>query len=248
MGQAQGLAVSASSIPIELSVVVTAHREGPALLHPALRSVRRALAAAVVRSELIVVLDAADEATRSYLRRQLLPGESLVETAFADPGPARNAGVARASGRWVAFLDGDDLMGEGWLRAALAFAGGLPDEAVLYPDYVIGFEARSSLLRGRDSTAPDFPSGSLLEFNLWNSVHFLAPRSLLLRRPFSAAQTVDGWGYEDWHWYGEVLADGVPVRVVPGTVVFYRHKRQDSRDRAAVSAGALLPHGVECQA
>ena len=226
---------------MDISVIIAAHNEGR-LLHPTLESVRKAMARAAVdgiTSEVIVVLDRADAATVSFIASQK---DLVIETtSFADPGPARNRGVHLAAGRYLALLDGDDLMGENWLAAAFHQAEASKVEAVHYPEYVVIFGARDMLLRPRGTRHPDFSFDTLMEYNCWNSVHFLAPRSLVTRHPFCSGVLSTGFGYEDWHWYCEIVASGVEIETVPETCVFYRRKKSSSRLTAFGSMDVLLP-------
>ncbi len=87
------------STDLDISVVITAHREG-LLAHRTLRSVRQSKTCAEslgVRSEILVVLDRPDSATRTYFDQQ--PDVRLYEVDFGDTGPSRNFGARqRAAG------------------------------------------------------------------------------------------------------------------------------------------------------
>ena len=48
------------------------------------------------------------------------PGVTLLQEPTPGPGPARNRGVAAASGEILAFIDADCLADPGWLAAAEA--------------------------------------------------------------------------------------------------------------------------------
>jgi len=216
---------------IDISVVISAHREGR-LAHPTLRSVFRSAAFANesgVRSEVIVVLDRADSETRAYFETCGHPCLKLYQVDLGDPGMARNHGVEKASGKYVAFSDADDLFGKGWLGAAFQYAESRGEFCVYYPEYVICFERENLIVRCKDTDDETLNISTMIEFNCWNSVHFLAPKTLLAENPFRPTPLDSGFGYEDWHWYCELIADGIPIRIVPESCVFYRKKLNGSR-------------------
>jgi glycosyltransferase involved in cell wall biosynthesis len=95
------------------SVVIPTHGR-PALLREAIESV---LSQTVGDLECIVVDDASDEAPAVPTD----PRVRLVRrTVNGGPAAARNTGIEHASGRYVAFLDDDDVYAPGRLEAALA--------------------------------------------------------------------------------------------------------------------------------
>ena len=69
--------------------------------------------------EVIVVDDGSRDETASVAGAA--PGRvTVIRQAPAGPGPARNRGVAEASGRLLAFTDADCVPTAGWLRAGVA--------------------------------------------------------------------------------------------------------------------------------
>ena len=69
------------------------------------------------RMETIVVDDGSDDATASLARAS---GAIVLRTQGAGPGGARNAGLARARGEFIQFLDADDLLATGKIARQVA--------------------------------------------------------------------------------------------------------------------------------
>ena len=100
------------------TVVIPTHRR-PELLAFALESVARQT---LRGSQVVVVDDVGDEDTRAVAAS--FPGvEYMVNTNAKGGSGARNTGIAAARGRWIAFLDDDDL----WLPHKLEAVAGCID-------------------------------------------------------------------------------------------------------------------------
>lgn len=229
---------------IDISVIVTAHSEGR-LIHRTLRSLVRAAVFAEeynIRTEVIVVMDRPDIATGDYLLQSAFADRLHVyHTDLGDPGLSRNLGVSKASGKYVAFLDGDDLFGKTWLKAAFEEAERRDGLVVLHPEYVIVFEAEALIAKPMGTSSRKFNPQNLFEHNYWTSCLFV-PRVFALGKPFAATQFEQCFGYEDWHWCCEVVAEEIPILIVPETVFFYRKKKNGSRlDRHNVQRVLIPP-------
>lgn len=77
--------------------------------------------------EIIIIDDGSTDGTWAWLKA--IPSE-VVRIFLQDnrgPAAARNFGVAHATGRWVAFLDSDDLWRENKLEVQMAFFQSHPD-------------------------------------------------------------------------------------------------------------------------
>lgn len=76
--------------------------------------------------ELIVVDDGSTDETAAVLNEIADPRMIILHRENGGLGAARNTGIARASGDWVAFLDDDDRASPGWLAG---LAGLIDDHA-----------------------------------------------------------------------------------------------------------------------
>lgn len=209
----------------DISVIILAHHEGR-LAHASMRSVFRTVAYANesgIKSEVIIVMDKPDEKTKEYFARYRNSEIKIYTVNFGDLGLSRNYGVHISSGKYVAFLDADDLFGKNWLKAAYDEAEINRDYCVYHPEYGICFESENILVRYRGIDDEEFYLGKMIERNCWIA-HFLSQRSLLIENPFASAPCGSGFGYEDWHWYCEIIARGISIKIVPDSCVFYRRK------------------------
>jgi glycosyltransferase involved in cell wall biosynthesis len=98
-----------------VSVIIPTHNRGTLLD----RAVQSVLAQTFQDFEIIIVNDCSTDQTRDYLARLVL-ANSKVQAIHHDKAlggsRARNAGIALAKGKWIAFLDDDDT----WLPEKLA--------------------------------------------------------------------------------------------------------------------------------
>jgi glycosyltransferase involved in cell wall biosynthesis len=124
-----------------LSVVITSFNKAGLLVH-AVQSVLAQLdgdgrsdhagSSDAEGTEVVVVDDGSTDGSPGVLRALLAspPASAhakrvrIIEQANAGPGAARNAGVRAASGQYVLFLDGDDLLLPGALEVIRAAIGG----------------------------------------------------------------------------------------------------------------------------
>ncbi len=118
------------TVPL-VSVVITAFNTGR-YLPETLESV---FAQSYPNYEVIVVDDGSTDDTRE-LARTYGSRITLVEREHEGLGPARNAGLGRATGDFVAFLDSDDLWDPDTLRTQVAVAHRHPESGLVVSDGV----------------------------------------------------------------------------------------------------------------
>lgn len=81
--------------------------------------------------EVIVVDDGSDDDGCDLVRAHPV-GAKLVEQSHLGVAVARNRGLALARGRWVTFLDQDDLWHPGHLQRAIGWLDAHPDERIVF--------------------------------------------------------------------------------------------------------------------
>lgn len=214
----------------DISVVITAHHEGR-LAHHTMRSLFRTQEHAAERGltvQTVVVLDRPDEATTRYFSSYAGRPDVVVTSAdCGDLGLSRNHGIDLSSGKYVALLDADNLFCKNWLCDALRYLESRDADIVAHPEYQMVFEAQNFTFRQISSTDPAFEVSNLIEYNFWDAV-CMAGKEVFVKHPYESTTGTEGFGYEDWHWNCETLADGIEHHVVPGTVHFMRMKKSGS--------------------
>ena len=188
------------------------------------RAVHSALAQTYADIEVIVVVDGPDPATVTALdtvadpRLTVLALEKNIGAANA-----RNLGVERAAGAWIAFLDDDDL----WMPGKIAAQMTARPANVRYPVMSCRCEvvtARGTYVWPRRLATPKDSIGDYLfvRKGLFKGETFaptttlLAPKELLLKHPIPVSL------FDDWEWLiGCGRIEGCALVTVPGTLAVH---------------------------
>lgn len=221
----------------EISVILNAHSEGY-LLHRAIRSALRAKATAEeagISVEVLVIADSPTPATEEYLSSCTEPGYRTARVSFGELGQSRNYGISNAAGKYVAFLEGDDLFAHDWLLRAYQFLESENNPlTIAHSEILFSFGSEWFGRIQVNSDDPNFSRYDLIHDCLFCS-NSMGSRDLYLKYPFTKNDIAQGFGREDWHWSCESLCNGVVHKAVPETAYFYRR-------RADVAGLRSTPH------
>jgi len=161
--------------------------------------------------------------------------------AFRDQGATRNALVQSARGRFLAFLDADDLFTENWLAAGVAqLEAALAEgrKAIAHPDLLRHFDKAKKILMTCGSDDPFFSLHVLAVRNYYDAL-CIAPVEAWRDIPFAARDLGRGFALEDYQWVVETVFAGWEHIVVPDTVIFKR-KRAVSQSQSSRQANAMI--------
>jgi len=212
----------------DLTVVVTAHDE-TAVCGPTMAAADLAIEAARAGGltvQPIIALDAASEATTAYFRQPRFDHWERWVFDEGDLGRVRNTLLPQTDGRFVAFLDADDLFSENWLVegvAELVAAEERDEGAIAHPELNIVFDGTRSVLVNISQDSPLFTPHYLYIRHYYDSL-CLAPREAHLEVPYVSRDVPNGLSYQDFQFTIETLDAGWRHLVVRDTIIFKRRR------------------------
>jgi hypothetical protein len=212
----------------DVSLVVTVHDE-TVVSGPTMRSADLAVAAAGARGytvQTVIALDNATDATTDYFNQPAFDHWERWVMTEGDLGRVRNALVPRLDGRYVAFLDADDLFSENWLAegvSTLVAAERRGERVIAHPEVNIIFDGVRAVLHNVDSGSELFTPYFLYLANCYDSL-CLTPREAHLEVPYVHRDIPNGLSYQDWQFAVETLSRGWRHVVVPDTIIFKRRR------------------------
>ena len=213
---------------VDLTVVVTAHDE-TTVSGPTMRSADLAIEEASARGctvQRIIGLDAATEPTTAYFHQARFDHWERRILHEGDLGKVRNALLPETEGRYVAFLDADDLFSENWLAEgveALDASAERGERAVAHPELNVVFDGDRAVHLGIEPGSPLFTPHYLYFRHYYDSL-CLAPREAHLEVPYVTRDVRNGLSFQDFQFTIETLASGWRHVVVKDTIIFKRRR------------------------
>lgn len=214
----------------DVSLIVTVHNE-TLVCGPTMESAEAAVLAARAAGHTvqpIVALDNASPDTIDYFRQSRFDRWERWETHEGDIGQVRNAVVPDVDGRFIAFLDGDDLFSENWLASGvhlLKEAECRSERIIAHPEVNVIFDGGRYLLQNVAQDSPLFTPHFLYVRNYYDTL-CLAPREAHLEVPYGKRDVLNGISREDWQFGVETMARGWKHVIASDTLIFKR--RRDS--------------------
>ena len=232
---------------MQVSAIITTHGEGELVIPSVLScdNSTKMLEALNISYEKILVMDRPTDTTRTVVERLAAEnGYRLVEYDYGDQGQVRNDIVTAAEGRYIAFLDGDDLWSENWLLAAYQLAEQSTVATVVYPEFNWFFEDSYNILCQVDHHAKSFDHEALRGVNLWDALCF-CPKEIFLQVPFAKRQIDLGFAYEDWNWNRRLHEHNITQLIASDTIIFKR-RRDGSQGTHAANRGVIAQPSASC--
>lgn len=224
---------------IDISIIITAHSEG-VVSHKTVLSVLRAadeLTKNNISYEIIVSLDNPSEETNKYYSRYNDDDRFVItEAKFGNVAESRNKAIKMAKGKYVALLDGDDMISRNWYLDAYRMAEAMDGLFILHPNVQLQFGPASPVnllwVMG-DSYDKEKDARIMVQYNRWVVVLF-APKKVFNKVQYK--KPIKGYGYEDFCFNADTLAVDIKHCIVPETVFFYRR----------LATGKQFEHINEC--
>lgn len=211
----------------DLSIIITFHKEG-LYAYKTIQNVFASLPTLdknKISYEIILHADNADDLTLSQLKKFSSHKEvSIYKNTFGDVSSSRNFCVNKARGKYLSFIDGDDLVSLNWFYDSYKLAHDSKKPIVVHPEanLTFGRDLKEQVLwLQKDSINKTADAIISVTANRWIST-CTGLKEIFINHPYF--KTGNGYGNEDYWFNTETLAHDISHFVAKGTVQFYRRK------------------------
>jgi glycosyltransferase involved in cell wall biosynthesis len=191
----------------------------------------------VHRYEVLVADDGSIDETSSviaaFAREHVVVRALRQEPAGANA--ARNLGLAEARGDPICFVDDDQVMPAGWLRALVSGAMQLPEAACVGGPIVLRLEGRPPRTCGHELPGEgelDYGSELRLVEEVWGGNLALRRHAVETIGPFREFRRLGG---NEIEWQRQARAAGLSIGYVPAARLYHRRTAEDLRLRRLVT-------------
>lgn len=222
---------------MSVSIVMPAKNAG--------RFIRQAIESALAQENvcrIVVVDDGSTDRTRDIVAAIASDKVVLIDNQRAGVSGARNCGAAATDSKWLMFLDADDRLRPGAVRALLQGAAASPNAIAVYGDYD-RIDADGRAIGNRQLLARrSKPSGDILA--RLSAGNFIVNGGVMIVRA-DAFKALGGFDEslrycEDWHCWCKLAALG-DVQFVRETVLDYRVHGDNTMNPTIRSPADFLP-------
>lgn len=226
--------MSSTKVTPDVSFIIAAYNSADTLD----LAISSALAQTSVVVEVIVIDDCSTDGTADLVRNY--PDERvrlISQPQNGGPGKARNAGIAEATGRWIATLDSDDAVRPERLSRMIARAEAANAQVVVDNLDVVALDgsrqtmfSKTDLARKAELSLADFIRSNVLFHSTFNFGYMkpIFDRAFLLRHRLGFEENLRIG--EDYILFASVLASGGRCVIEPEVGYVY-HIRQGSISR-----------------
>lgn len=117
----------------KVSIIIPTHNDGPVVC----QAIDSSLSQTYKNREIIVVDDGSTDNTAQRLQKKYQDRIMYVHQQNKGTGSARNTGIRNASGKYLQFLDADDLLSPEKITIQIRQLKNIPDKALSYCDYIV---------------------------------------------------------------------------------------------------------------
>ncbi len=191
--------------------------------------------------EMLIVDDGSTDETRQVVQKYL--ADHRIQYLYQknqERAAARNRGIRHASGKYIAFLDADDLWLPDKLKVQVEYLHNHPKTGLCFTHYMLINSQGESL----GQQAVNFATGSnqfysLLKGNFIANSTVMTPRTILDKVGLFD-ESLPAFGSEDWDMWLRI-ARLYPIHLIDHPLTLYRlHESNTSLERMRLSAEAVL--------